>query len=260
MPHALDSPHIDSSRDSAYEHSVHRIVQHHHNKTALYHLLKPIHEAAIHCEWVREILESHDVYHPMAWTPAEAYQLLQSVVQLEAAGLMVKCPNWWKKRPKPKVQVNIGGKKSALLSADSLLNFNVTIALDGEPLTKEELQTIYQSETGLILLRGQYVEIDADKLKEALSHWESVQKKVGGGLSFIEGMRLLAGMSADLTPEENSDTLQEWSMVQAGDTLSTLLETIRHPETIKNKFSKRRCLLLQRRCKQMEKICIWRIS
>ncbi|HFD0819975.1 TPA: DEAD/DEAH box helicase [Legionella pneumophila] len=207
----------------------------HHNKTALYHLLKPIHEAAIHCEWVREILESHDVYHPMAWTPAEAYQLLQSVVQLEAAGLMVKCPNWWKKRPKPKVQVNIGGKKSTLLSADSLLNFSVTVALDGEPLTKEELQAIYQSETGLILLRGQYVEIDAKKLKEALSHWESVQKKVGGGLSFIEGMRLLAGMSADLTPEENSNTLQEWSMVQAGDTLSTLLEKFRHPETIKNK-------------------------
>ncbi|CAM4416779.1 MAG: RNA polymerase-associated protein RapA [Legionella sp.] len=207
----------------------------HHNKTALYHLLKPIHEAAIHCEWVREILESHDVYHPMAWTPAEAYQLLQSIVQLEEAGLMVKCPNWWKKRPKPKVQVNIGGKKSALLSADSLLNFNVTVALDGEPLTKEELQAIYQSETGLILLRGQYVEIDAEKLKEALSHWELVQKKVGDGLSFTEGMRLLAGMSVDLTSEEHTNTLHEWSMVQASDTLSTLLETIRHPETLKNK-------------------------
>ena len=34
------------------------------------------------CEWVREVLESHDVYHPMAWTPGEAYQLLQSIPQL----------------------------------------------------------------------------------------------------------------------------------------------------------------------------------
>ena len=39
------------------------------NKFALYSLLKPIHEAATHCEWVQEVLDSHDIYHPMAWTP-----------------------------------------------------------------------------------------------------------------------------------------------------------------------------------------------
>lgn len=228
---------LANSREMQHKPLKHALQEYagHHNKTALYHLLKPIHEAAIQCEWVREILESHDVYHPMAWTPAEAYQLLQSVTQLEAAGLMVKCPNWWKKRSKPRVQVNIGGKKNAMLSASSLLNFNVTIALDGESLTKEELQAIYQSETGLIMLRGQYVEIDAEKLKEALSHWESIQKKAGDGLSFVEGMRLLAGVSADLTLKDNINTLQEWSMVQASDTLTTLLEKIRHPETLKSK-------------------------
>ena len=205
------------------------------NKTALYHLLKPIHEAAILCEWVREILESHDIYHPMAWTPLEAYQLLKSIPQLETAGLMVKCPNWWKKRSKPKVQVSIGNQKSTLLSANSLLNFNVTIAMDGESLTQEELKAIYESKTGLILLRGQYVEVDAEKLKEALLHWENVQKNTSDGLSFSEGMRLLAGMSADLTTSENIEHLQDWSMVQASGALAELLEKIRQPETIQKK-------------------------
>lgn len=205
------------------------------NKTALYHLLKPIHEAALKCEWVRELLESHDIYHPMAWTPEEAYQLLKSIPQLETAGLIVKCPNWWKKRPKPKVQINIGGQKGTLLSVDSLLNFNVTVAMDGEPLTKEELKAIYESETGLILLRGQYVEIDAEKLKEALKYWEDVQKHSSNGLSFSEGMRLLAGMSADLTTADNAEHLQDWSMIQASGALAELLEKIRHPETIQTK-------------------------
>ena len=207
----------------------------HQNKSALYHLLKPIHEAAIHCEWVRELLESHDIYHPMAWTPQEAYQFLKSIPQLEVAGLIVKCPNWWKTRPKPKVQVNIGGQKSTLLSANSLLNFNVTIAMNGEPLTKEELKAIYESETGLILLRGQYVEVDAEKLKEALSHWETVQKNAMNGLSFAEGMRLLSGMSTELTMVNNAEHLQDWSMVQASGALTELLEKIRQPETIQTK-------------------------
>jgi non-specific serine/threonine protein kinase len=205
------------------------------NKLALYHLLKPIHEAAQHCEWVRDVLDSHDIYHPMAWTPAEAYQLLQSIPQLEAAGLVVKCPNWWKKRAKPKVQVNIGGKKNTLLSADSLLNFNVTIALDGEPLSHEELEAIYKSETGLLMLRGQYVEIDKEKLQQALEHWQAIQTQADDGLSFIEGMRLLAGVSRDLSDSELSEELHDWSTVEASAELRTVLENIRHPDTIQTK-------------------------
>ncbi len=231
---------LTDSHDMQHKPLKHALQEYagHQNKAALYHLLKPIHEAALQCEWVRELLESRDIYHPMAWTPEEAYQLLKSIPQLEVAGLLVKCPNWWKKRPKPKVQVSIGNQKSTLLSAGSLLNFNVTIALDGEPLTKEELKAIYESETGLILLRGQYVEVDAEKLKEALSHWDAVQKNVGEGFSFAEGMRLLAGMSTDLTTVNNTEHLQDWSMVQASGALAELLEQIRQPETIKTKALK----------------------
>lgn len=208
----------------------------HTNKQALYKLLKPIHEAAKLCVWVREVLESHDIYHPMAWTPGEAYQLLQSIPQLESCGLVVKCPNWWKKRSKPKVQVTLGNKKNTLLSSDALLDFNVRIALDGEPLSPEELETIYKAESGLMMLRGQYVEIDHEQLQQALSHWQSVQHDVGqDGVSFIEGMRLLAGASHGLSGTDVSEELHEWSGVQASDELRTLLEEFRHPETIKAK-------------------------
>ena len=205
------------------------------NKLALYNLLKPIHEAATQCEWVREVLDSHDIYHPMAWTPGEAYQLLASIPQLEAAGLIVKCPNWWKKHLKPRVQVKIGGKKNTILSTDTLLDFNVTIAIDGEPLSRKELDAIYQSETGLMMLRGQYVEIDKEKLQQALEHWQSIQQRVGDGLSFIEGMRLLAGVGHDLADPDFSEAVQDWSTVEASESLRAVLENIRHPETIQTK-------------------------
>ena len=234
---ATYAAHLTNSRDVQHKPLRHALQEYagEANKVALYHVLKPIHEAANHCEWVREVLDSHDIYHPMAWTPAEAYQMLQSIPQLEAAGIVVKCPNWWKKRLKPRVQVNIGGKKNAFLSAESLLDFNVTLSLDGEPLTAEELDAIYQSETGLMMLRGQYVEIDQEKLSQALAHWQRIQNKAGDGLSFIEGMRLLAGVGRELTDDSFSETLHEWSSIEAHHELRMVLEKIRHPETIQSK-------------------------
>lgn len=205
------------------------------NKLMLYNLLKPIHDAALHCEWLSELLNSNDIYHPMAWTPNDAYQMLKSIPQLEAAGIAVKCPNWWKKPAKPRVQVNIGGKKSSLLSAESLLDFNVTIAINGESLNQEELDLLYQSNSGLVMLKGQYVEVDQEKLNQALEHWKTIQKKSGDGLSFIEGMRLLAGASHDLSENEFSETIHEWTAIETSKELKVLLEKIRNPETIKTK-------------------------
>ncbi|NDH09275.1 MAG: DEAD/DEAH box helicase, partial [Gammaproteobacteria bacterium] len=141
----------------------------------------------------------------------------------------------WKKHPKAKVQVSIGGKKNTLLSAQALLDFQVSIAIDGEPLTSEEMNAIYQANTGLILLRGQYVEVDAEKLKQVLSHWEHLQKQSADGLSFIEGMRLLAGLNRDLKETAFSDDIHTWSSVEASEELSQLLDNIRHPENIQIK-------------------------
>ena len=206
------------------------------NKQALHNLLKPIHDAAKQCEWVREAVESQDIYYPMAWTLPEAYQFLQTIPQLEACGLIIKCPNWWKKRLKPRVQVRLGGKKNNFFSAESLLKFEVTIAIDGEPLSPQELEEIRNAQTGLIMLRGQYIEVDQQKLQQALAHWQTVQEQVGhDGVSFIEGMRLLAGTSHDLIGSKFSDELQEWSGVQATEALRQLLEKFRHPETIQTK-------------------------
>lgn len=51
----------------------------------------------------------------------------------------------------------------------------------------------------LLLLKGQWVEMDREKLTVALDHWKEVEKAFRDGtLSFIEGMRLLAGATVGL--------------------------------------------------------------
>ena len=200
------------------------------NREALLRLLEPVYAASHRCAWVRGLLESNDIYHPLAWTPEEAYSLLKDGPVLEESGLVVRLPDWWKKRPRPQVQVVVGAKASTTLSAQALLDFRVQLTLDGADLTPAEIAALTAAGEGLVFLRGGWVEVDGDKLRQALEQWQRVEVEAGGdGLSFIEGMRLLAGARRDLLG--NDPTLAEsgWAFVAAGDRLRELLAGLREP-------------------------------
>ena len=200
------------------------------DREALLRLLEPVHEAAGRCPWVQELLESHDIYHPLAWTPEEAYPFLKDVPLLEESGLVVRLPDWWKRRPRPRVQVSLGGKGGETLSARALLDFRVNLTLDGAELTPEEIATLTAAGAGLRHLRGQWIEVDGDKLREALEQWQRVQAEAGEeGLSFAEGMRLLAGASRDLSGDGPLPEESGWAFVEAGDRLGELLAGLREP-------------------------------
>lgn len=85
---------------------------------------------------------------------------------------------------------------------------------------------------GLVQLKGKWVEVDRARLAEALAHWQKVESRVrGGGLSFFEGMRLLAGVPLERDPAaEVAATTQSWSGVSAGPTLTRALERMRDPD------------------------------
>jgi len=90
------------------------------------------------------------------------------------------------------------------------------------------------SEEGLVFLKGQWVEVDHNQLSEALTHWQNLEKELGqDGISFIEGMRLLAGASANLSSQDTADEENQWSQIKAGKGLSRLLKQLREPEAIK---------------------------
>ena len=203
------------------------------NRAALISLLSPIQQAAETCEWVRELVESGDVYQPLAWMPDRAYRLLRSVPELESSGLSVRLPNWWRKRPRPQVSVTIGNTTPSMVGADALVDFDVGVALGGEPLSRAELATLLDGDGELVLLKGQWVEVDRDRLRQALEHWEEVRALAGDdGISFIEGMRLLAGASADLRHEDRTEAERPWVHVEAGDAMRGLLAAMRQPDAL----------------------------
>ena len=204
------------------------------NRKRLVALLTPIRAVSEKLEWVNALVESGDIYQALAWTPQEAHRFLRDVPTLEAGGLIVRIPNWWKaaKPPRPQVSVRVGDQKRAALGADALLDFSVAVSLDGQPLTEAEKKALLSSAPGLVRLRGQWVEADGEKLAAVLAHWKGVEKSARSGeLSFHEGMRLLAGVAESTDAAASiADPVREWSGIEAGDWLRDVLARLREPE------------------------------
>ena len=204
------------------------------NKSALVNLLSPIQRVSEELEFVRDLVDSGDIYHPLAWTPAEAYELLQGVPILEEEGVLVRLPDWWRKRPRARIGITIGSSRKGSFGVDAMLDCKVDLLFGDEQLTEEEWQQILSAEQGLVFLKGQWVEVDSEKLSSALAYWKKIEEQAGtGGISFIEGMRLLAGSPADLADiSEESEDDREWSVVNAGGLLKETLSTLRDPNGI----------------------------
>ena len=204
------------------------------NRQKLLALLSPLSRAAELSEFVRDLIDSGDIYHPMSWTPTEAHRFLSEIALYEQAGLVVRMPDWWsrKSRPRPKVSVSVGGKAPSKLGMDALLNFDVRLTLDGRNLSPKEIDALLATSEGLVLIKGKWVEVDSDKLSEVLDQWREVQRQAQAeGVGFGEAMRMLAGAQlGDDNTEGAEEAPPEWTEVIAGKWLSSKLDALRSPE------------------------------
>jgi len=205
------------------------------NKKQLVHLLSPVHCAAEKSTLVNGMVESGDLFQPLAWTAKEAYAFLKEVPLFEESGLLVRLPDWWRTRKRVRVAVSIGEKRKNNFGLDAILDFNLKIALGDERLSEAEFKKLLKSQDGMIYLKGQWIEVDQEKLSQALKHWKQVeQDALHGGLSFAEGMRLLAGAEIDLGSANSSqEEIHDWSAIHTGSWLREQLAEIRATKKMK---------------------------
>ena len=223
------------------------------NKAALTNLLAPVQRAAEKSELAHELIETRRLFQPTVWSPRDAHRFLRDIPLFEESGLLIRVPDWWKGgRPaRPRVNVRIGEKPTSLLGLESLMDFSVEIALEGESLTVAECRELMAAKEGLVFLKGKWVEIDRDRLNEVLAHWQRIEKG-HDGVSFLEGMRLLAGIGrgGDDDPLAQPEA-REWSQVIPGDWLRETLGAMRDPSVIEG-FDPERDLRAQLRGYQRE--------
>jgi len=205
------------------------------DRDGLLALLAPVEKAAAASPFIRSLVDSGDLYQAVPWSPSEAYQFLKAVPALEAGGILVRVPDWWKpgNPPRVQVQVTIGGKEPSRVGLESLIDFSARLALDGEPLSEAEWKAARRQAEGLALIKGRWVEMDRERLDQVLDYWKAVERAAdAGGITFGEGMRILAGMASDRGPAALGDEpdTRQWTGLRPGPWLANLLATLRDPD------------------------------
>jgi non-specific serine/threonine protein kinase len=190
-------------------------------------LLAPLHRAADRNAHLRALLDSHELFHPVAWTADEAHAFLRAAPELEAAGVQLQAPSWWRGAPaRLQLRVQIGSSEPGLGLA-ALLDFKLRYFIGDEELTPEEWQRLLHGAAGLHRLGSRWVELDPATQAEVREHWRSVESAAGAGtVGFAEGMRLLAGLPrASLAAEAPV----AWTVARPGPWLARTLADLQNP-------------------------------
>jgi len=201
------------------------------NRDRMLALLLPVQRAAETCEWLRPMLDKGELFHPLRWTPAEASQLLASVPDLERAGVVVRMPPAWRanRPPRPQVTGTVGARKPSALGLEGVLDFRMAVTLDGEALSAKEIAALLAGTDSLVLLRGQWVEIDRERLERSIRQFHDAEQLAEReGLSFAAAMRMLAG--AAVADDAGDVAVADWSRVTAGPWLADTLQRLRSPD------------------------------
>ena len=196
--------------------------------SSLLSLLSPVQKAAAQSPFIKKIVDSGAIFEAISWSVQEAYQFLQDIPLMEMSGVTIRVPNWWtpQKPPRLKVEARVGENASSNLGLSSIMDFDVQLALGDQTVTQEEWLELQNGTENLVKLKGQWVEIDRDKLNSVLAHWDQMKRAAKNGLSLPEAFRLLTGMN----PSESSHAIDEWSTIKPGVWLESVLEKLKNPQ------------------------------
>jgi non-specific serine/threonine protein kinase len=201
------------------------------NRARLLALLVPVQRAAEACPWLRELVDAGDLFHPLRWTPPEAYRLLKDVPALESAGVVVRLPAGWTlgRPPRPQATATVGTKAPSGLGTSALLDFQMAVTLDGERLTRKEIDALLAAGDGLHMVRGRWVEVQRETLQRMIDQFARVEQIARDeGVTFAEAMRLVSGaMPGESQADEAAR--RDWAEVAAGPWLRDTLAGLRGP-------------------------------
>ncbi|MCP4698720.1 MAG: DEAD/DEAH box helicase [Gammaproteobacteria bacterium] len=201
------------------------------NRKKLLSLLVPVQRAAETCDWLKVMVDAGEIFHPLRWEIAEASRFLASVPELENAGVVVRMPAaWHANRPiRPKVTATVGTGVPSAVGLDGLLDFQIEVMLEGEPLSEEETSALLAGTESLVMLRGQWVEVNREHMELAMRQFKEVETLAAeNGLTFAEAMRMLSG--AIITEDDKGSNVPNWSHVMAGPFLAKALKALRSPD------------------------------
>jgi len=196
----------------------------------LLELMTTVTFAAKQSPMVRDLMDTGELFHHLAWDSREAYVFLQQVAFFETCGIICRIPDWWKnKRPAVRLSIGLGNLKPSHVGMDALLDFNPLLLIGDDPVTPEEARAILAQSAGLAWIKNRWVEVDTERLKQILEAYEKAMDMVDSG-----GLTIKDALLLQLHPErfklmENETDLS----IVHGDWLNTVVTQLSNPERLR---------------------------
>lgn len=117
----------------------------------------------------------------------EAFSFLkESAWVLSDAGYIIIVPSWWTAQGRRRTKVRLktasrssqkGNSDVALgrLSLKSIISYQYQLSVGGQEVTPEEWLQLVNAKTPLVQFRGQWIELDREKMQELLLFWQTHQ-------------------------------------------------------------------------------------
>ena len=165
-------------------------------RESLLKLLSTVSRAMEQSNFISELVESGEIFHPLKLTAHEAYTFLREIPLYQECGIICRMPAWWRKKTSsPGLSVSIGEQPPSILGWQAMLSFNPSICLGDQTLTREEIEALLNQSEGLSFIKGRWVEVDHEKLKAVLEAYDQFGKR--GAISFRELIQMQLSASAD---------------------------------------------------------------
>ena len=153
----------------------------------------------------------------------EAFEFIKEQAWiLEDAGFKIIVPAWLTPKGRQRAKLRLRSSKSkssnaaagskSYVSLENLINYHYELAIGDEVVSVEEWQQLIESKVPLVQFRGQWVELDHNKMAEMLQLWQQQQHQ-NATLTVQELLKTLA---------EQNDTFA----VSMEDSLATMLEKL----------------------------------
>jgi SNF2 family DNA or RNA helicase len=119
-------------------------------------------------------------------TMDEAFAFLkESAWVLDDAGYAVIVPSWWtpdgRRRTKVRLKTSLRSSKGKTtlskghLSLDTIISYEYQLSVGGQVVSEEEWEQLVNAKTPLVQFRGQWMELDRDKMQQLLQFWQTHQ-------------------------------------------------------------------------------------
>ncbi|MEA3386155.1 MAG: SNF2 helicase-associated domain-containing protein, partial [Thermodesulfobacteriota bacterium] len=160
--------------------------------------------------------------------------LRESAWVLEDAGFKVMVPSWWTPEGRQRAMLRLrasspaassdSGVPSGYFTISSLVNYRYEFSIGEEPVSSDEWQALVDAKSNLVHFRGQWMEIDSEKMGGMLDLWKS-QGDNTLSMSLSDLMQMTAGNRKMDELEVALDGGLKEMMARLGDKRLELMDT-----------------------------------